>query len=135
MSLYPNPRLEENDLLQYANKFDAVICGDDRFTETVYQACAPRLKVVSKWGTGVDSLRPSIAQKYGVAVTRTPGAFTKPVSDSVIGYILAFARQQPKMDKAMKNNDWTKIYGSTIGEKTVGVIGGERKKRKRKEYY
>ncbi|GMH75125.1 hypothetical protein TL16_g06659 [Triparma laevis f. inornata] len=116
-------RLEENDLLQYASKFDAVICGDDRFTENVYAACQGRLKVVSKWGTGVDSLKPQMAEKYGVKVTRTPGAFTKPVSDSVLGYILAFARQQPKMDRAMKNNDWTKIYGSTIGEKTVGVIG------------
>ena len=51
-------RLEESDLLRYADKFDAVICGDDRFTETVYEACTPRLKVVSKWGTGTDSLQP-----------------------------------------------------------------------------
>ncbi len=50
-------RLSENELLKYAGQFDGVICGDDFFTAKVLAACAPRLKVISKWGTGVDSIR------------------------------------------------------------------------------
>ena len=49
-------RMEEADLLRYAGQFDGAICGDDRYTRRVIEACAPRLKVISKWGTGVDSI-------------------------------------------------------------------------------
>jgi len=47
-------RMEEADLLRYAGQFDGAICGDDRYTARVIEACAPRLTVISKWGTGVD---------------------------------------------------------------------------------
>jgi D-3-phosphoglycerate dehydrogenase len=53
----------------------------------------------------------------------TPNAFTEPVSDSVLGYILGFARQQPWMDRAMKDGVWKKIAGKSLGECTLGVIG------------
>ncbi len=41
-------RMEEVDLLKYAGQFDGAICGDDRYTERVIEACAPRLKIISK---------------------------------------------------------------------------------------
>jgi len=37
-------RMEEADLLDYAGKFDGAICGDDRYTARVLEACAPRLR-------------------------------------------------------------------------------------------
>ena len=55
-------RMEEADLLNYAGRFDGAICGDDRYTERVIQLCSPRLKVISKWGTGVDSIDAVIAR-------------------------------------------------------------------------
>ncbi len=116
-------RMEEADLLKYAGQFDGAICGDDRYTATVIEACAPRLKVISKWGTGIDSLDAEACSRYGVKIGRTPNAFTTPVADTVLGYILAFARRQPWMDKAMKNGIWEKIPGFTLSEKTLGVVG------------
>jgi D-3-phosphoglycerate dehydrogenase / 2-oxoglutarate reductase len=116
-------RLEEADLLVYAGKFDGAVCGDDRFTELVLQACAPRLKVISKWGTGIDSIDKQAAERLGIQVMRTPNAFTLPVADSVLGYILAFARKQPWIDKAMKSGKWEKMPGKSLSECTLGVIG------------
>ncbi len=116
-------RMEEADLLAYAGQFDGVICGDDRFTSRVLQACLPRLKVISKWGTGIDSIDSQAAAELGIQVCRTPNAFTLPVADSVMGYILAFARRQPWMDRAMKAGEWQKIPGKSLSETTLGVIG------------
>jgi len=116
-------RIEEADLLRYAGQFDGAICGDDRYTERVIQACAPRLKVISKWGTGIDSIDAEACSRYGVKVCRTLNAFTLPVADTVLGYILAFARRQPWMDKEMKDGKWEKIPGRSLGECTLGVIG------------
>jgi D-3-phosphoglycerate dehydrogenase len=116
-------RMEEADLLTYAGQFDGAICGDDRYTLRVIEACAPRLKVISKWGTGVDSINAEACSRYGVKLCRTPNAFTLPVADTVLGYMLAFARRQPWMDKEMKNGKWEKIPGKTLSESTLGVIG------------
>lgn len=116
-------RLEEQELLSYAGQFDGAICGDDRYTERVLEACAPRLKVISKWGSGVDSIDHQAAARFGVQVHRTPNAFTLPVADTVLGYMLAFVRQQPWMDRAMKAGVWKKIPGRSLSECTLGVVG------------
>lgn len=118
-----NERLEETDLLTYAGQFDGTICGDDRFTDRVLRACTPRLKVISKWGTGTDSIDHAACARLGVQVRNTPNAFTLPVADSVLGYILAFARKQPWMDRAIKSGEWKKIPGCSLSESTLGVIG------------
>jgi D-3-phosphoglycerate dehydrogenase len=115
--------MEESDLLEYAGQFDGAICGDDRYSVRIIEACAPRLKVISKWGTGIDSIDAEACSRYGIKLCRTPNAFTLPVADSVMGYILAFARRQPWMDSEMKNRKWEKIPGKSLSECTLGVIG------------
>lgn len=118
-----NERLSEEEILIHAGKFDGTICGDDRYTRQVIEACTPRLKVISKWGTGIDSIDKTAAREFGITIGNTPNAFTVPVSESVIGYMLAFARQIPWLDDAMKAGHWKKINGKTLSECTLGVIG------------
>jgi D-3-phosphoglycerate dehydrogenase len=116
-------RLEEEEILKYAGQFDGAICGDDRYTRRVMEACLPRLKVISKWGTGIDSIDSAAASSLGIQVCRTPNAFTLPVTDTVFGDMLAFARCQPWMDREMKSGKWEKIPGKALHECTLGVIG------------
>ncbi len=116
-------RLSEEEILKFAGEIDGAICGDDCFTKRVIDACLPRLKVISKWGTGIDSIDKVHANSVGVMVGNTPNAFTLPVSDSVIGYMLTFARRIPWMDAAMKSGEWNKISGRSLSECTLGVIG------------
>ncbi len=116
-------RLEEADLLKYAGQFDGALCGDDFYSARVLSACVPRLKVISKWGTGIDSIDSAACQRLGVKLCRTPNAFTLPVADSVMGYLLAFARCQPWMDRGMKAGVWKKFPGKALHECTLGVIG------------
>ena len=116
-------RMEEADLLKYAGEFDGAISGDDRYSAPVIEACAPRLKVISKWGTGIDSIDAEACSRFQVKIGRTLNAFTQPVADTVLGYMLAFARRQPWMDKEMKAGRWEKIPGMALSECTLGVIG------------
>ena len=116
-------RMEEADLLKYAGQFDGAVCGDDRYTARVIEACSPRLKVISKWGTGVDSIDAEACSRFNVILSRTPNAFTTPVADTVLGYMLAFARRGPWMDREMKNGKWEKIPGKALSELTLGIIG------------
>jgi len=116
-------RLDEEQLLAYAGQFDGALCGDDRYSARVLEACTPRLKVISKWGTGVDSIDAEACARLGIRVGRTPNAFTLPVADSVMGYMLAFARRLPWMDSAMKAGVWEKLPGRSLTECTLGVVG------------
>jgi D-3-phosphoglycerate dehydrogenase len=115
-------RLEESDLLPLVGDISGVICGDDRFTERVL-AAAPKLRVISKWGTGIDSIDREACARRSIAVCNTPNAFSEPVADSVLGYMLAFARRLPWMDAEMKRGSWRKLPSVALRETTLGVIG------------
>ena len=115
-------RFNEQELLEWVADVDGVICGDDQFTQRVLQA-APKLKVLSKWGTGIDSIDQEACKRMGIVVCNTPNAFSEPVADSVLGYILSFARRLPWMDHMMRQGRWTKVPSISLRECTLGVIG------------
>ena len=117
-----NERLSEAELLDVITDIDGIICGDDRITRRVLDA-APRLKVISKWGTGIDSIDSDEARRRGIPVYRTPNAFSEPVADTVLGYILTFARKLPWMDRDIREGNWEKPPLVSLRECTLGVIG------------
>ncbi len=118
-----NERLEESELMELMGEIDGVIAGDDRFTRRVLVSSCPRLKVISKWGTGIDSFDLQACKELGITVCNTPGAFTEPVADSVLGYILSFARKLPWMNDQMKLHEWNKIPGISLCEAVLGIVG------------
>ena len=115
-------RLNAEQLLPLVGDIHGTICGDDHWTDTV-MAAAPNLKVISKWGTGIDSIDQQAAKARGIAVRNVPNAFSKPVADTILGWMLSFARRLPEQMTLMRAGGWEKIPGHTLGESTLGVIG------------
>lgn len=118
----PTERLEETDLLPIVGEIEGIVCGDDQITKRVLDR-APRLKVIAKWGTGIDSIDLSAAENKGIQVLNTPGAFTDPVADTVLGYILLFARKLDRMDRDMHLGNWERRSLVSLKELTLGIIG------------
>lgn len=117
-----NERLSETELIKIITDVDGIICGDDRITRKVLDA-APRLKVISKWGTGIDSIDSAEAERRGIPVYRTPNAFSEPVADTVLGYILTFARKLPWMDRDIRQGVWQKPLLVSLRECVLGIVG------------
>lgn len=115
-------RLSEAELLPVVGMIDGAICGDDQFTRRVLEA-APRLKVISKWGTGIDSIDIRAAANLGIRVCSTPNAFTDAVADTTLGYVLCFARRLLWMDREVRRELWNKPELVSLRECTLGVIG------------
>ncbi len=115
-------RLEERDLLQITGDIDGVVCGDDKFTAKVI-AASSRLKVLSKWGTGIDSLDQDACASRGIAIKNIPNAFSEPVGDTVLGWMLSFARRFQEQTEDIQNGGWFKLPGHALNEKTLGVVG------------
>jgi D-3-phosphoglycerate dehydrogenase len=115
-------RLEESDLLPIIGKYHGILCGDDRITKEVIDE-AKKLKVIVKWGTGIDSIDKEYAEKKNIPVMRTPNAFTEPVSDTTIGLMLNEVRGIARNHKVVTDGGWDKPQGYTLREKKVGIIG------------
>lgn len=115
-------QVSEKQFLKIIHKFDAILSGDDEITKKVIDN-AKNLKVISKWGTGIDSIDHVYAKKKGIKVFNTPGAFTNGVATMAISMILAFYRQIIINHNDIKRNIWSKYPGETLLNKRVGVIG------------
>jgi D-3-phosphoglycerate dehydrogenase len=103
-------------------ELDGAICGDDRFTRRVLTQ-APRLRVISKLGTGIDSIDRQACSELGIRLCNTPDAFSIPVADQVLAWILAFARNVCSIDQAMKSGQWHKLPCTSLSECTLGIVG------------
>jgi len=115
-------QLTEEELLDIIDKYDGVLAGDDEFTEEVISE-ADKLKVISKWGIGIDAIDTGAAEEHGVEVYNTPGAFDDEVADVVTGYMIMLTRQLHHIDRAVRHGDWYCPRGTSLAGKTFGVIG------------
>ena len=115
-------RMTESDLLEIIDRFDGVIAGDDEFTANVLEK-GRRLKVIAKWGVGVDAIDLNAARRLGIRVANTPNVFSDDVADVVMGYIVLLARQLHRLDQSVRRKDWQKPQGVSLRGKTLGVVG------------
>lgn len=115
-------QLNEPDLLEIIDRFDGVIAGDDQFTGRVLEK-AGKLKILVKWGVGVDAIDLAAASRLGIPVRNTPNVFGDEVADVTMGYILLLARKLHLMDRSVREGGWLKIQGMTLRDKTAGIIG------------
>lgn len=115
-------RMTKRELLPMIGGFDAVLAGDDEITADVLQA-AGRLKVIVKWGIGVDAIDLDCARRLGIPVVNTPGAFADEVADVVIGYLILLARSLHLLDREVRQGRWIKPEGRSLRDRHLGVIG------------
>lgn len=118
-----NQFMNEAQCLEFAGQVDGWLAGDDQITETVLKAFLPRLKVISKWGTGIDSIDLKAAKNLGVPVCNSPGAFRDAVSEYAIGLLLSATRRLGHTDRMIRNGKWPKGRFPGMTGKTMGVVG------------
>ena len=114
--------VKEIDLLKIIHKYDGIICGDDEITTKVINK-AKKLKVISKWGTGIDSINKNYAIKKNIKVFNTPGAFTSAVAEHALGLMLSITRNITFNHIDIIKNNWSKRICHTIEGKNIGIVG------------
>lgn len=114
--------LEGDDLVAALNDCVGVIAGDDQFTENVLSQC-PDLRVISKWGIGIDGIDTQAAQKLDISVRNTPGEFNEEVADVAMGYCIMLLRQLHVIDAHVRDGTWLKPPGNSLMGKTMGIVG------------
>jgi D-3-phosphoglycerate dehydrogenase len=101
---------------------DGYIAGLDGIDANALKS-ADKLKVIARYGVGVDNVDLAEAQKKGIVVTNTPGANSVSVAELALGLILALARQIPEAVEAVHQGKWPRYSGTSLEGKTIGILG------------
>ncbi|MDD5369733.1 MAG: phosphoglycerate dehydrogenase [Anaerolineaceae bacterium] len=101
---------------------DGYLAGLDEINREALQT-ADRLKVIARYGVGVDNVDLGAAKEKGIIVTNTPGANSVSVAELALGLILALARQIPEAAQAVQQGKWPRLSGMSLEGKTIGILG------------
>jgi D-3-phosphoglycerate dehydrogenase len=115
--------LTEAEILHLVGTHDAIICGDDAFTKPVLEKCLPKLKVLAKYGIGVDKIDIAAATALRIPVTFCPGVNHVTVAEHTFGLLLSLTRLIPQQDAMIKKGEWKRSTGRELAGKTMGILG------------
>lgn len=116
--------LTKAELQPQLSGIDAVLAGMDPFSEDVLASKeAAQLKIISRWGIGIDAIDLSAAAKLGVVVANTPGLLNEAVADYAMGLLLSMARRIPHGAISLWAGQWNSEWGPDLGGKTLGLVG------------
>lgn len=110
------------DLERLLPQSDGIIAGDEPLDRSLL-ANAPRLRVISRWGVGLDNVDLEAARDLGIEVRNTPAAFAEEVADVAIGYVIMLARGLHTIDAGVRAGRWPKPQGISLAGRTLGVVG------------
>jgi len=114
--------LTEDELAPLLEECDGFVAGLDFVTARAIASCK-KLKVISRYGAGVDRVDIPAASERGIAVCNTPGANAQAVADLAFGLILCAARRIPMLDRKTREGEWPRSTGVELYGKTIGILG------------
>jgi len=118
-------RLTESQLMELVDDIDVIIAGTEPITDKV-MAKAPKLKLISRVGVGLDGVDLVAAKRRNIEVSYTAEAPAAAVAELTLGLMLALLRSVHIANAELHRKGWRRIFGRRISEVSVGIIGGGR---------
>ena len=115
-------RMNDDDLIQFFSDADAVIVGLEKITPELLDRL-PRLKLIAKYGVGLDNVDLTACSDRGIRIGWTGGVNKRSVAEMALGFMLALCRNLYSTSNQMKQLVWNKSGGFQLSGKTVGIIG------------
>ena len=118
-SPYP---IKEPELIPLMEDAKALIAGPDPVSARAIEAAA-ELKIIARFGVGVDNVDIEAATRQGIIVTNAVGANADAVADYVFCLMLSLARNMQEASSIVPQGEWQPMRGVEIYQKTLGVVG------------
>jgi D-3-phosphoglycerate dehydrogenase len=115
-------QVPEEELIGMMGDIDGMVAGDDPLTARVLEH-APRLRVIVRWGIGMDNVDLAAAERLGIRVVNTPGVFGDEVADVAIGYLIMLARRLHRTDRGVRDGQWPKPQGWSLAGRRLAIVG------------
>lgn len=114
--------IPRDELEKILPDLDAAIVSADSWNEDLFRL-APKLKVIAKYGVGIDNIDCQKAKEYGIKVTNAKGGNSQAVAELTVALILSVLRRVPMLDAKAKEQGWFRYMGQELHGKTVGLLG------------
>ncbi len=114
--------LASSELQELLPGCDGFIAGLDRVDSTALES-ADRLKVIARYGVGVDNVDLETAARKKITVTNTPHANAVSVAELTIALLLSLARSIPEAAESVREGKWPRLQGKVLEGKVIGLIG------------
>lgn len=114
--------LKGNSLVEFLREHDKAITALELIDEAVL-ARLPELKVISKYGVGLDMIDMAAMRIYGKRLGWTGGVNRRSVSELVISFAIAMLRHVPAAHREVLSGTWRQHVGGQLSGKTIGIIG------------
>src|SRR5690625_263653 len=118
--------IDEKTLIEEVKDCDAILTRSNAMiNETVINA-AENVKIISKYGVGLDNIDVEAATKRGIYVTNTPEANANAVSEYVMAIILSLSKKLKEMDKELRKGNFSirnHLFSEDLEDKVLGIIG------------
>lgn len=116
--------LKEQVMLDVIADFDGIICGDDEITRNVIKKGeAAKLRIISKYGIGLDKIDLAAAKEFNIPVTNCPGVNQVTVAEHVFALLLSYVKNIIPENAYIRQQKWFRLVGTELDGKTLGVIG------------
>jgi D-3-phosphoglycerate dehydrogenase / 2-oxoglutarate reductase len=115
--------LPEKRMLELVGDIDGMLCGDDAITRAVLQKGQPKLRVISKYGIGLDKIDVQAATDLKIPVTFCPGVNHTTVAEHTFGLLISIYRHMVTECNIVKKGEWKRMTGYEMMGKTIGVVG------------
>ena len=114
--------LEGKELIDFLSETEGAIISLNRVDETVLAYC-PKLRIISKYGVGLDNIDQEACAKKGIVLGWTGGLNKRSVSEQTLAFMISLCRNIYQSSYKLKNGTWDKSGGTQLSGKTIGIIG------------
>jgi D-3-phosphoglycerate dehydrogenase len=114
--------LDGDDLVAVLRGHDRAIVGLERIDDRILEQL-PELKVISKYGVGLDGIDVAAVARRGIKLAWTGGVNRRSVAELTLAFAIALLHRVPECDVAMRRGQWQKLVGRELTGKTVGIVG------------
>ena len=129
LNIFPNSifnetgqRLTGGKLIEFINNADAAIVGIETIDDSLLKN-TPSLKIISKYGVGLDSIDQKSLKDRGIVLGWTGGVNQRSVSELTLGFMIGLFRNLFASGFKLKNGVWEKDGGHQLSGKNIGIIG------------
>lgn len=124
--VHPTSLTDKEEHLRLVEDADYIIAGRIPVTAE-YIAAAKKLKMIQKWGIGVDKIDCEAARERNIPVNITAGANAIPVAELAVGLMLAVSRKIPYVSRTMREGKWVRTEMRAqcymLNQKQIGLLG------------
>ncbi|MDO4632413.1 MAG: phosphoglycerate dehydrogenase [Eubacteriales bacterium] len=114
--------LDPEQLKELVGDIDAAVCGVEVWNSEIFDV-AKNLKVLARFGVGVDNYDLEEAKKRGIICTNCPGVNSTSVAEHAVMLILNLLRECPQLNQETKEGSWRRLMVTELHGKTVGLLG------------